>query len=81
MNSLYLKLRLLTVSNIDSRAATALAGHNLFVKQSQSMGRPNFRLRVRLRFTDHVGGDQYNLRLSVRRPIAVRQFYVENGIA
>jgi len=62
-------------SNIDSRAATALAANVEQLKDA-----PNFRLRVDA-FTDHVGGDQYNLRLSVRRANAVRQFYVVNGIA
>ncbi|MEX2600877.1 MAG: OmpA family protein [Balneolaceae bacterium] len=38
--------------------------------------------RVRIdAFTDHIGGDQYNLRLSVRRANAVREFYVNNGIS
>jgi hypothetical protein len=32
-------------------------------------------------YTDHVGGDQYNLRLSVRRANAVQQFYTTNGVA
>ena len=32
-------------------------------------------------YTDHVGSDQYNLRLSERRARAVEVFYVEQGIA
>ncbi|MDZ7717298.1 MAG: OmpA family protein [Balneolaceae bacterium] len=31
-------------------------------------------------YTDHVGGDQYNLRLSLRRAAAVVDFYRQNGI-
>ncbi len=41
---------------------------------------PNYTVRVEA-FTDHVGGDQYNLRLSVRRANAVASFYRENGIS
>jgi outer membrane protein OmpA-like peptidoglycan-associated protein len=32
-------------------------------------------------YTDHVGGDQYNLRLSVRRANSVADFYISNGIS
>ncbi len=39
-----------------------------------------FRVRVDA-YTDHVGGDQYNLRLSLRRANAVVDFYKNNGIA
>lgn len=39
-----------------------------------------FRVRVDA-YTDHVGGDQYNMRLSVRRANAVVDFYKDNGIA
>jgi hypothetical protein len=41
---------------------------------------PNYRFRIEA-FTDHVGGDQYNLRLSVRRANAVMNFYKDNGIS
>ncbi len=40
---------------------------------------PNTRVRVDA-YTDHVGGDQYNLRLSLRRAAAVVDFYKQNGI-
>ncbi|MCH8569696.1 MAG: OmpA family protein [Balneolales bacterium] len=40
---------------------------------------PNYTVRVEA-FTDDVGGDQYNLRLSVRRANAVAEFYRSNGI-
>ena len=39
-----------------------------------------FRVRVDA-YTDHVGGDQYNLRLSLRRANSVVDFYTNNGIA
>ncbi|MDX1590396.1 MAG: OmpA family protein [Balneolaceae bacterium] len=39
-----------------------------------------FRVRVDA-YTDHVGGDQYNLRLSLRRANSVVDFYMNNGIA
>lgn len=39
-----------------------------------------FRVRVDA-YTDHVGGDQYNLRLSLRRANAVVDFYEDNGIS
>jgi outer membrane protein OmpA-like peptidoglycan-associated protein len=32
-------------------------------------------------YTDHVGGDQYNLRLSLRRANAVVDFYRNNGVS
>jgi len=32
-------------------------------------------------YTDHVGGDQYNLRLSIRRANSVADFYISNGIS
>src|SRR5699024_3485996 len=40
---------------------------------------PNFNVRIDA-YTDHVGGDQYNLRLSQRRATSVAEFYIENGI-
>ncbi|MDX1638307.1 MAG: OmpA family protein, partial [Balneolaceae bacterium] len=41
---------------------------------------PNFRVRIDA-YTDHIGGDQYNLRLSQRRATSVVDFYTENGIS
>ena len=41
---------------------------------------PAFRVRVDA-YTDHVGGDQYNLRLSLRRAASVVEFYTNNGIS
>ena len=62
-------------SNIDEAAARIL---NENVKAL--MNSAKFRVRIDA-YTDHVGGDQYNLRLSKRRAEAVTQFYVENGIS
>ncbi len=46
-----------------------------------SVLRENTATRVRVdAYTDHVGGDQYNLRLSLRRAAAVVDFYRQNGI-
>lgn len=63
------------MSNIDNRAAVQLTEN---VGKLKEAGNINIRVDA---YTDHVGGDQYNLRLSVRRANAVRQFYVSNGIA
>lgn len=41
---------------------------------------PSFNVRIDA-YTDHVGGDQYNLRLSQRRATAVVDFYTNNGIS
>lgn len=47
-----------------------------------SVLRDNPATRVRIdAYTDHVGGDQYNLRLSLRRAAAVVDFYRQNGIS
>lgn len=62
-------------SNIDTQAAQLLTDNVNKLKNA-----PNFKVRVDA-YTDHVGGDQYNLRLSVRRANAVRQFYVTNGVS
>lgn len=62
-------------ANLDATAASALTANVERLKDA-----PNFRIRVDA-YTDHIGGDQYNLRLSVRRANAVRSFYVNNGIS
>jgi len=62
-------------SNIDEQAARIL---NQNVKKL--MNASKFRIRIDA-YTDHVGGDQYNLRLSKRRAEAVTQFYVKNGVS
>lgn len=63
------------MSNIDSQSGQLLTQNVEKLKAA-----PNFKIRVDA-YTDHVGGDQYNLRLSVRRANAVQQFYVRNGVA
>ncbi len=62
-------------SNIDEEAARILNENIKKLMDSQK-----FRVRIDA-YTDHVGGDQYNLRLSKRRAEAVTQFYVENGVS
>ncbi|MEO1021433.1 MAG: OmpA family protein [Bacteroidota bacterium] len=62
-------------SSIRDDAAQALADNVETLKNA-----PAFRVRVDA-YTDHIGGDQYNLRLSLRRAKAVVDFYTNNGIA
>ncbi len=62
-------------SNLSDAAAQALSD-NVELLQ----GAPAFKIRVDA-YTDHVGGDQYNLRLSLRRAAAVVKFYTDNGIS
>lgn len=62
-------------SNITEEAANILSEN---VKML--MNAPNFRVRIDA-YTDHIGGDQYNLRLSKRRAASTVEFYTENGIA
>ena len=62
-------------SNIDEAAAATLSEN---VKKL--MNAPKFRVRVDA-YTDHIGTDQYNLRLSKRRATSVVDFYTKNGIA
>ena len=62
-------------SNIDDEAAKMLSEN---VKKL--MNASKFTIRIDA-YTDHVGGDQYNLRLSKRRASSVVDFYTENGVA
>lgn len=62
-------------SNIDDEAARIL-NDNI----QKLMDSSKFRIRIDA-FTDHVGGDQYNLRLSKRRAESVKSFYIENGLS
>lgn len=62
-------------SNIRSDAEEKLMNNVQILKDA-----PAFRVRVDA-YTDHVGGDQYNQRLSQRRANAVVDFYIENGIS
>lgn len=61
--------------NITDQAARLLAENIELLREN-----PNTRVRVDA-YTDHVGGDQYNLRLSLRRAASVVDFYTQNGIA
>lgn len=62
-------------SNIRSDASDALMSNVQMLKEA-----PAFRVRVDA-YTDHVGGDQYNLRLSLRRANSVVDYYTSNGIS
>jgi len=62
-------------SDITNRASRLLADNVRELRNN-----PDVRVRVDA-YTDHVGGDQYNVRLSVRRAESVASFYRTNGIA
>lgn len=62
-------------SNITDEAAQKLADNVEMLNDA-----PAFRVRVDA-YTDYVGGDQYNLRLSLRRAASVVDFYTSNGIS
>lgn len=62
-------------SNIDAGSARQLTENAERLKND-----PNYRVRVDA-YTDQIGGNQYNLRLSQRRANAVVTFYRENGIS
>ena len=62
-------------SDITSPAAQLLASNIELLQNNEGVS-------VRIdAYTDHVGGDQYNLRLSVRRANSVADFYIANGIS
>ena len=62
-------------SNVTDQAAQQLS-------ENVQMLQDNTKFRVRVdAYTDHIGGDQYNLRLSKRRANSVLKFYSDNGIA
>lgn len=61
-------------SSITDEAAQSLTD-NVSLLQEAS----NFTIRIDA-YTDHIGGDQYNLRLSTRRANSVTEFYKDNGI-
>lgn len=62
-------------SEIDDGAARKLADNVQML-----LNNTKFTVRVDA-YTDHIGGDQYNLRLSKRRANAVLDFYTKNGVA
>lgn len=61
-------------SSISDKAARKLT-HNIH----ELMNNPTYDVRIDA-YTDYVGSDQYNLRLSVRRANSVASFYKHNGI-
>lgn len=61
-------------SNITDDAAGTLSDNVSVLSDA-----PGFRVRIDA-YTDHIGGDQYNLRLSKRRANSVTEFYKDNGI-
>lgn len=63
-------------SNIDDEAARVLTRNIEELQDAPA----EYEIRIEA-FTDHIGGDQYNLRLSQQRANAVVDFYVDNGIA
>lgn len=62
-------------SDITNRASRLLAQNVRDLRNN-----PDVDVRVDA-YTDHVGGDQYNVRLSVRRAESVANFYRSNGIS
>lgn len=66
--------------NFDRSNITDAAAQKLADNVEVLMNAPAFRVRVDA-YTDHVGGDQYNLRLSLRRAASVVDFYTNNGIS
>jgi outer membrane protein OmpA-like peptidoglycan-associated protein len=62
-------------SNLDAQAARILTDNMRMLMDS-----PKFSVRIDA-YTDHVGGDQYNLRLSQRRASSVTDFYINNGVS
>lgn len=62
-------------SNIDQAAARILRENVKAI-----LNAAKFHIRIN-GYTDHVGGDQYNLRLSQRRAEEVARFYIKNGVA
>lgn len=62
-------------SDITNQAARLLA-----TNVEKLRANPDVRVRIDA-YTDHVGGDQYNVRLSVRRAESVANFYRSNGIS
>ena len=64
------------LSNINSDAARTLDNHIQRLLDLPS----SYRVSIDA-YTDHIGGDQYNLRLSYRRANSVVQYLAENGIS
>ena len=66
--------------NFDKSDITNEAASKLASNVERLLDAPAFRVRVDA-YTDHVGGDQYNLRLSLRRASSVVDFYNNNGVS
>ena len=66
--------------NFDKSDITNAAAQALSENVEELLEAPGFRIRVDA-YTDHVGGDQYNLRLSLRRANSVVDFYTGNGVS
>lgn len=62
-------------SDITSAAAQLLVANIELLRENSDVS-----IRIDA-YTDHVGGDQYNLRLSIRRANSVADFYISNGIS
>lgn len=63
----------------DKSSVTEGAAQKLSQNIELLMEMANVHIRIDA-YTDHVGGDQYNMRLSVRRANSVADFYSNNGI-
>lgn len=61
-------------SNLDAPDARLLAKNVETLRKN-----PNINVRIDA-YTDHIGSNQYNLRLSERRARTVKNFYENNGI-
>lgn len=62
-------------SDITNQAARMLAENIEALREN-----PDVNVRIDA-YTDHIGGDQYNVRLSVRRAESVANFYRTNGVS
>jgi outer membrane protein OmpA-like peptidoglycan-associated protein len=61
-------------SNLNDHSAQLLAGNVEILRKD-----PQIHVKIDA-YTDHIGSDQYNIRLSERRARAVMNFYENNGI-
>jgi outer membrane protein OmpA-like peptidoglycan-associated protein len=65
--------------DFDKSRITDMDAQKLADNVEKLLSATNFKVKVNA-YTDHVGTDQYNLRLSQRRASAVSKFYQDNGI-
>jgi len=66
--------------DFDKSDITPAASRRLAQNIQKLRDNPSISVRVDA-YTDHIGGDQYNVRLSVRRAESVANFYRTNGIS